>query len=159
MKKVFLVLFAAAFVFTACSKAVKTDMAAAQPQQTQQAQAQMSTEPFDMVVIKTDVVPNVGGETPALTQGLANMWMKAPANVTTVDYAQAKDDPQFAGIDMTFMPVYLIKATDKAKEAFAQPINNGMLKVINDYIVFSAGRQEKAFIWTKKRRKMCLKFL
>ncbi|MCL2887871.1 MAG: hypothetical protein FWF35_00955 [Elusimicrobia bacterium] len=96
---------------------------------------------FDMVIIQTTAAPGTGVEDPGLTQGLTQFIQKtlpdAKANVKKIDVADAKGKPEFSGIDMSYMPVYLIKKTDDMIKVFGQHIQSGFIQTVGDYIVFA----------------------
>ncbi|MGB2579805.1 hypothetical protein AAIR98_001724 [Elusimicrobium simillimum] len=144
MKKTTLLLLALVFVFGACSKTAQTTTASATPNVTEE----VAAVPFDMVIIETPVSPGTGMEDPALTRGL-EMFAKAPANITKVDYALAKDAPEYAGLDMSYMPLYLIKKNEATMAAFNEHIKAGYIKTHGDFIVFE--RQTRKGIYMDKK--------
>ncbi|ACC98750.1 hypothetical protein Emin_1200 [Elusimicrobium minutum Pei191] len=138
MKKIALLL-AVILVFGACAKNNVKENAAAQPQ-TQEAEVQ----PFDMIVIQTSV-EKAGMQDLALTQGL-QAFAGAPANVTVVDYAIAKESLDYAGLDFDFLPLYLVKKTPETEKVFKQHIDAGYIKTHGDYIVFEKQTRQGVFI-------------
>ncbi len=89
---------------------------------------------IDMVVVQS-VDYEAGKQDPQINAGLANFF-DAEANVQVVDVAQAKQDPQMAGVDFSFLPVYLIKKTDALREKVAQHLAAGYVQENENYIVF-----------------------
>ena len=105
---------------------------------------------FDMTIIETTAAPGTGVEDPGLTQGLTQFIQQklpgAVANVQKVDLAVAKTKPEFNGIDMSYMPVYLIKKTDDMMTVFGQHIQSGYIQAVGNYIVFARQTRQGLFV-------------
>lgn len=69
-----------------------------------------------------------------LNSGLEN-FLGAPLDITVVDRQDALKDPKYQGLNLDYMPLYLIHRTKTVNEKFKEPVERGMLKTTNDYIV------------------------
>lgn len=75
-----------------------------------------------------------GGVDAGLNQGLEN-YLGAPLDITIVDRNDALKDPKYQGFNLDYMPLYLIHRTKTVDEKFKEPIERGMLRTTNDFIV------------------------
>ena len=62
-------------------------------------------------------------------------FLGAPLDITIIDREDALKDPKYQGFNLDYMPLYLINRTKTVDEKFKEPIERGMLKTTNDYIV------------------------
>ncbi|MDR0292113.1 MAG: DsbA family protein [Elusimicrobium sp.] len=105
---------------------------------------------FDMVIVETSAAPGTGVEDAGLTQGLTQFIQKtfpdAKANVQKIDAAVAKGKPEFSGLDMSYMPLYLIKKSDDMMKAFADPLKAGYVQTVGDYLVFAKQTRQGLYV-------------
>ena len=88
-----------------------------------------------------------GKEDAQLTAGLARYLDVEPA-VTRLTATQAAADPKLAGIDYSFLPLYLVKKTAAIRAKFEQPLKQGYLRETADFIVLP--RQTRQGVYTNK---------
>lgn len=125
MKK--LVLFAAAVLVAASAfAAAKTK---AQP-----AKKTTAKPKIEFVVIESEEYAS-GKQDPQLAAGLSNFFGGEPS-VQTLTYAQAQQDPKLANMDMSFLPLYLIKKTPEVRSKLEQQIAAGYVQENDDYLIF-----------------------
>lgn len=92
-------------------------------------------DPVTITVIEMTGNPN-GGQDEGLNEGL-KQFIGGDVKIVTVDREAALKDPKYKGINMDYMPLYLVDKTKVTEEKFAEPIKYGQLPVIGDYIVFA----------------------
>ncbi len=101
------------------------------------AQAQKAAvkgKPVPAVVIVLPGDDNGGVDT-GLNSGLEN-FIGAPLDVKTVNREDALKDPKYKGLNLDYMPLYLIKKTPEVAKKFEEPIKNGYLKTNDDFVIF-----------------------
>lgn len=101
------------------------------------AQAQKAAvkgKPVPAVVIILPGDANGGVDT-GLNSGLEN-FIGAPLDIKTVDREEALKDPKYKGLNLDYMPLYLIKKTPEVSKKFEEPIKNGYLKANDDFVIF-----------------------
>ncbi|WP_428898230.1 hypothetical protein Dip518_000421 [Parelusimicrobium proximum] len=100
---------------------------------------------YEFVVITSDVHP-AGGEDINLSQAIADtLGRDGQVSKKVIPVAQAYNDPAFAGLDLSFLPVYLIKNNDGGKDKFGQAIDAGHLPIVGEYIVFYKQTRQGVF--------------
>ncbi|MDR0953476.1 MAG: hypothetical protein LBM71_04765 [Elusimicrobiota bacterium] len=75
-----------------------------------------------------------GGQDEALNAGLQNFF-GTPLKITTVNREDALKDPKYKGLNLDYMPLYLIKRTPAVEEKFGQHIKNGM-PATEEFVIF-----------------------
>lgn len=70
-------------------------------------------------------------------EGLAGFLEGTVKNVTTLSYDQAKQDAKLAKVDLSFLPVYLVKKTNALRTKVEQYIKAGYIQETDEYLVFS----------------------
>ena len=75
-----------------------------------------------------------GSSDTALNSGLEN-FLGAPLDITVIDREEALKDPKYQGFNLDYMPLYLIHRNKTVDEKFKEPVERGMLRTTNDYIV------------------------
>lgn len=91
-------------------------------------------KPVPAVIIVLPGDPN-GGADQGLTSGLES-YIGAPLSVTTVSRDEALKDPKYKGLNLDFMPLYLIKKTPETTKKFEDAVKNGYLKTNEEYVIF-----------------------
>ncbi len=76
-----------------------------------------------------------GKHDPQVSANIAK-FIGGEESVTTVTSTQAKADPALANVDMSFLPVYLLKKTPQAREKLAQYLAMGYVTENDDYFIF-----------------------
>lgn len=76
-----------------------------------------------------------GKQDQQLTANLSNFLGGEP-KVTALTYEQAVQNPQLANLDMSFLPLYLIKKTADMREKLAQHIQAGYVQENDDFLIF-----------------------
>ncbi len=87
----------------------------------------------EFIVVESDEY-EAGKEDKMLTQGLAQ-FLEAEPSVTHMTATQAAQDPKMAGVDFSFLPVYLVKKTEAIRSKMEQPIQYGVAQEKGDFIV------------------------
>lgn len=83
-----------------------------------------------------------GGQDQNLNGGLENFikGQNNPNNVEVkfvdVDREAALKDPKYEGLNLDYMPLYLVEKNKITEEKFAEAIKYGQLKANNDFIIF-----------------------
>lgn len=75
-----------------------------------------------------------GGVDEGLNAGLEN-FLGQKLIITTVDREAALKDPKYAGLNLDYMPLYLLEKNKITEEKFAQPISQGFIKANNDFVI------------------------
>lgn len=101
----------------------------------------------DFIIIESDVYA-AGKEDPRLTQGIAQFLEVEPV-VQKVPVAVAKTDAKYAGLDTSFLPLYLIKKTDALRAKLAQHIERGFIQESSEYIILP--KQTPQGVYTDKK--------
>lgn len=76
-----------------------------------------------------------GGVDAGLNSGLEN-FLGTTLEITTVDREAALKDPKYKGLNLDYMPLYLVKKTADVEKKFADTIKSGYLRTTDDFIVF-----------------------
>ena len=77
-----------------------------------------------------------GKEDPRLTLGLSQ-FLEATPTVTHLTAEQARADAKLAGLDYSFLPVYLIKKTASVRTKMEKPLQMGYVKENADFFILS----------------------
>ena len=88
--------------------------------------------PVTVIVMDEDAT---GGVDAALNSGLENL-LGTKLNITTVNRSVALSDPKYQGLNLDFMPLYLVEKTAIVQEKFDQYIKMGQIKEHNGQLVF-----------------------
>ena len=88
--------------------------------------------PVTVIVMDDDAT---GGADTALNSGLEQV-LGAKLNITTVNRSVALNDPKYQGLDLDFMPLYLVEKTKLVQEKFDRYIKAGQIKEHNGQLVF-----------------------
>ncbi|MBO4707967.1 MAG: hypothetical protein J5594_05380 [Elusimicrobiaceae bacterium] len=80
--------------------------------------------PVTVIVMDDDAT---GGVDSALNSGLERTF-DAKLNVTTINRSAALNDPKYQGLNLDFMPLYLIEKNDVVKTKIEEFIKNGQLR-------------------------------
>ena len=62
-------------------------------------------------------------------------FLGAPLEINIVEREEALKDPKYQGFNLDYMPLYLIHRTKAVNEKFKEPLERGMLRATDDYIV------------------------
>lgn len=92
------------------------------------------SEPVTITVIEMTGNPN-GSADESLNEGL-KQYIGGEVKVVTVDREEALKDAKYKGLNMDYMPLYLVEKTKLTEEKFAEPIKYGQLSATEDFIVF-----------------------
>ena len=76
-----------------------------------------------------------GGVDSGLNSGLEQV-LGAKLNITTVNRSAALNDPKYQGLNLDFMPLYLVEKNALVEEKFDRYIKSGQIKEHNGQIVF-----------------------
>lgn len=87
----------------------------------------------EFIIVESDEYA-AGKEDPLLTQGIAQ-FLEATPSVTRLTVAQAAQDPKLAGLDYSFLPLYLVKKTKAFREKMAKPLEYGYVQENADFII------------------------
>ena len=87
----------------------------------------------EFVVVESEQYA-AGKHDPQLSAGIAN-FLGAEEKVEKVSYEQAKQNPAMANLDLSFLPLYLIKKNPQVREKLAQHIAAGYALENDDYII------------------------
>ncbi len=88
--------------------------------------------PVTVIVMDGDAT---GGVDAALNSGLEQA-LGAKLNVTTVNRSAALNDPKYQGLNLDFMPLYLVDNNAVVKEKFGRYVEAGQIKEHNGQLVF-----------------------
>ena len=88
--------------------------------------------PVTVIVMDDDAIGGVDG---GLNAGLEQM-LGAKLNVTTVNRSAALNDPKYQGLNLDFMPLYLVENNALVQEKFDRFIKAGQLREHNGQLVF-----------------------
>ena len=88
--------------------------------------------PVTIIVMDDD---STGGVDTALNSGLEQV-LGAKLNITTVNRSAALSDPKYQGLNLDFMPLYLVEKTALVQEKFDKYIKAGQIKEHNGQLVF-----------------------
>lgn len=80
--------------------------------------------PVTVIVMDDDAT---GGPDAAVNSGLEQMF-GAKLNITTVDRSVALNDPKYKGLNLDFMPLYLVEKNDVVKTKLNEYIKAGQLR-------------------------------
>lgn len=85
------------------------------------------------------------GEDPALTAAIAQLT-GGEINKTLLNYQEALGKEEFAGVDMSFMPVYLVEKKAELDEKFAPFLERNILGQNEKYIIFARQTRNGLFV-------------
>lgn len=88
--------------------------------------------PVTVIVMDDD---STGGADAALNSGLEQV-LGTKLNITTVNRSAALTDPKYQGLNLDFMPLYLVEKTPLVQEKFDRYIKAGQIKEHNGQLVF-----------------------
>lgn len=77
-----------------------------------------------------------GQEDSRLTLGIAQFLAMEPS-VTKMTQLEASQDPVLSSVDLSFLPLYLIKKTDAVREKLSEHIKRGYVQETDEYIILS----------------------
>ena len=140
MKKLFTVLLACAvagFAFAAPAK-----KAAKKAKTPAKAKA-------EFIIVESDEY-KAGKEDPQLTAGIAQ-FLNAEPVVTKVSYKDVASDSKLAGLDYSFLPLYLIKKTDDIRTKLEKHLQYGYAQENADFIILP--HQTRQGVYTGKTAK------
>lgn len=95
--------------------------------------AKKASAKAEFVIIESDEY-KAGQEDPQLTAGIAQFLEMEPS-VTKVSYKDAAADEKLAGLDYSFLPLYLIKKTDAIRTKLEKHLQYGYAQENADYII------------------------
>lgn len=87
----------------------------------------------EFIIVESDEYA-AGKEDAQLTAGIAQ-FLEAEPSVTKVSYKDAAADPKLAGLDYSFLPLYLIKKTDAIRTKLEKHLQYGYAQESADFIV------------------------
>ena len=88
----------------------------------------------EFIVIESDEYAAGKVDMP-MAHAVAN-FLGGDAKVTPVSYQQAKQNPEYANMDMSYLPLYLLKTTPQYREKLTQHIAVGQVLERGEYLVF-----------------------
>ncbi len=88
--------------------------------------------PVTVIVMDEDAT---GGADAGLNSGLEQV-LGAKLNITTVNRSVALNDPNYYGLNLDFMPLYLVENNALVKEKFDKYVKAGQIKEHNGKLVF-----------------------
>jgi hypothetical protein len=91
-----------------------------------------------------------GGVDTGLNAGLENFLGK-PLDVIEVSREDALKNPKYAGLNLDYMPLYLIHKSKLVEEKFEQPLSQGYIKANDDFLIFE--KQTRFGVHVGKERK------
>lgn len=89
----------------------------------------------EFVVVESEQYQS-GKHSPQISASIANFLGGVPS-VKTVSYTQAKQDPALAEVDMTFLPVYMVKKNPQVREKLDKHLAAGYATEKGEYIVLA----------------------
>ena len=110
------------------------------------ATATPKTGPVEFVIIEAEGY-EAGKEEPRLTAAIARFADGEPV-VTRLSATQAAADPKLAGLDYSFLPLYLIKKTPAVRTKFERHLQHGYVQETADFIVLA--NQTRWGVYTRK---------
>ncbi len=117
---------------------------------TKNAKAPAKTQPktkAEFIVVESDEY-EAGKEDKMLTQGLAQFLEVEPV-VKHVSVSAVAQDPKLAGLDYSFLPLYLVKKTKAIRTKMEQPIQYGMAQENDEFIILP--HQTRQGVYTAKQ--------
>ncbi len=135
MKKLIIAILMAGLSMSAWGAQAKT----ATKKTTKKAQAQF-------IIVESGEYAS-GQEDPRLTAGIAQYLDMEPV-VTKMTQLQAQQDATLANLDYNFLPLYLIKKTDKIRTKMEELLKRGIAQETADYIVLP--HQTRTGVYTTK---------
>ena len=105
--------------------------------------AKKASAKAEFVIIESDEY-KAGQEDPQLTAGIAQFLEMEPA-VTKVSYKDAAADEKLAGLDYSFLPLYLIKKTDAIRTKLEKHLQYGYAQENADYIILPHQTRQGVF--------------
>lgn len=103
----------------------------------------------DFVIVEAEEYA-AGKEDARLTSGLAQ-FLEVEPSVKRITVEQAAADPKLAGVDYSFLPLYLIKKTSEVSAKFEPAIKQGYIQETADFVVLA--HQTRQGVYAKKRLK------
>ncbi len=97
----------------------------------------------EFVIIESDEY-KAGQEDPQLTAGIAQ-FLEAEPVVTKVSYKDAVSNEKLAGLDYSFLPLYLIKKTDAIRAKLEKHLQYGYAQENADYIILPHQTRQGVF--------------
>lgn len=97
----------------------------------------------EFVIIESDEY-KAGQEDPQLTAGIAQ-FLEAEPTVTKVSYKDAVSNEKLAGLDYSFLPLYLIKKTDAIRAKLEKHLQYGYAQENADYIILPHQTRQGVF--------------
>lgn len=91
-----------------------------------------------------------GGVDEGLNSGLEN-FLGAPLDIKTVNREDAMKDPKYKGLNLDYMPLYLIKKTSETSKKFEDAIKGGYLKTNDDFVILE--KQTRYGVYVGKEAK------
>ncbi len=88
--------------------------------------------PVTVIVMDND---ETGGPDAALNSGLEQV-LGVKLKLTKVNRSAALNDPKYQGLNLDFMPLYLIEKNSLVEEKFGKYIQSGQIPEKNGYLVF-----------------------
>jgi hypothetical protein len=88
--------------------------------------------PATVIVEEGEVV---GGVDAGLNSGLER-FLGVPLEITTVNRTDALNDPKYAGLNLDYMPLYLLSRTPLTEEKFGEHIKQGYIPSTADFLIF-----------------------
>ena len=100
------------------------------------APAKKATKAKPVTITVIEMTGNANGsQDEGLNEGL-KQFIGGEVEIVKVDREAALKDPKYKGLNMDYMPLYLVEKTKVTEEKFAEPIKYGQLAVTDDFIVF-----------------------
>ena len=97
-----------------------------------QTKATVKEVPVTVIVMDDDAT---GGADANLNSGLEQV-LGVKLNITKVNRSEALKDPKYQGLNLDFMPLYLVENNTLVQEKFDRYIKAGQIKEHNGYLVF-----------------------
>ena len=104
----------------------------------------------EIIVVESDEY-EAGKEDVLLTQGIGQ-FLEATPSVTRVSVNAVASDPKLAGLDYSFLPLYLVKKTKAIREKMAQPIQYGYALENDDFIILPHQTRQGVFHKKEKQK-------
>ncbi|MDR0735106.1 MAG: hypothetical protein LBG16_05445 [Elusimicrobiota bacterium] len=104
-----------------------------------QAKKKAAKEPAKPAAAPVTVIVAAGEASGGVDQALnANLerFLGVPLEITAVDREAALKDAKYAGLNLDYMPLYLLGKTKLTEEKFGEHVKQGYLKDNKDFIIF-----------------------
>lgn len=99
------------------------------------------TAPITVIVMEDS---QFGGRDQALDMGLERFF-GVPLEITTITRAEALGNEKFAGLNLDFMPLYLVHRNALTDEKLGEPVKMGQLKANKDFIILEKQTRHGVF--------------